>query len=116
MNYDIANAFTYGQRDGSASEDLRFALPFAACIHLKDVIDTPTGWNFCAIGDGSIGYPDLMDLLRSLALTVPMAMELPLRLSRPGKQDLVRAAVPPLWDDIRAALLRSKAFVSPAMT
>ena len=48
------------------------------------------------------------------APTIPIALELPLRLSRPGKQDPVRAGLPVPIDEIRVAILQSKAFFDKA--
>lgn len=108
LNYDIANARTYGQRPGTAAEDLAASLPVTTHLHLKDVTEDGNDWHFCAIGDGVLDYAELLPPLAPRALSI--GIELPLRLSRPGRGDPVRALSAVPMADLRASLARSVGF------
>ena len=90
LNYDVGNVYTASEERLDPNADVDAALPMMAHAHLKDVLSDPSGWRFVAIGAGSLR---LTELARRLAEAgIPVGLELPLRLSRPGRGDAVRAA------------------------
>jgi sugar phosphate isomerase/epimerase len=110
LNYDIANAMTYGERTMSARDDLARALPWCARLHLKDIANDGPDWTFCAIGDGDVGYGDLLDRVLRQPHVPDIGLELPLRLTRPGRHDPVRKPNAVSLADARSAISRSVAF------
>ncbi len=111
LNYDIGNAATYAGRERVDLADLHAALAVCDQVHLKDVTAAQADWRYCAIGDGCLGYDSV---LAALPADLPVALELPLRLGRPGRGDPVRDSDPASWDRIGAALERSLAFLGRA--
>jgi len=107
LNYDIGNAHTYGARQGSLMQDLAAALPWTAHLHLKDVADQNGNWSFCSIGAGSVGYD--AHLAHLLPKDLPLGVEVPLRLRRPGRGDPVRSPHPIEADDVRQTVCDSMA-------
>jgi sugar phosphate isomerase/epimerase len=104
LNLDISNLVTYA---GGPEPGLSAALPFAAHAHLKDVAEDGSDWRFCALGEGLLDWPGAARAIRSLAPDLPVAIELPLRLRRPGRADPVRAAEPLPLPVISGAIRRS---------
>jgi sugar phosphate isomerase/epimerase len=114
LNYDIGNAHSYGARQRTARADLQAALPWTAHLHLKDLAASGADWRFCALGAGEVGYGP--DLLGSLPAGLPVGIELPLRLWRPGRGDPERLADPAPPERIRAGLRQSLAALAAAGT
>src|SRR5690606_16963651 len=56
LNYDVGNVFTYSHERVAPEDDLRGTGPGILHVHLKDVASSAVGWEFTAIGDGSIDY------------------------------------------------------------
>ncbi len=111
LNYDVGNAMTYGACRTDALADLQAAAPVVAHVHLKDVIEDEAGWHFCPVGDGIVGIAAVLDWLARTHPDLPLGLELPLRLFRPGFADPVRRPHPPSLDEIRQALRRSSDFL-----
>lgn len=109
LNYDVGNVFTYSGEATAPHEDLLHALPYAVHLHLKDVCATAEGYRFCTIGEGSIDYAAVFSVLRKAAPSLPLAIELPLRLARPARADPVRAAEPVPLKKIERAVQASLA-------
>lgn len=104
LNLDVGNLLTYA---GGVEPGLSAALPFAAHAHLKDVATHGPDWRFVALGDGLVDWRAARAAMARLAPGLPVAVELPLRLSRPGRGDPVRAAEPLPLPAIREAVRRS---------
>jgi sugar phosphate isomerase/epimerase len=101
LNYDAGNVFTYSREQRRPEDDIEAALPFLACLHLKDVASEGDDWRFAALGEGDI---QTAKVLRSVPATVPLTIELPLRLHRPGRRDPQRrSAIMPIGDLRQAA-------------
>jgi sugar phosphate isomerase/epimerase len=102
LNVDIGNFATYG---GSveALAGLPAALDHAVHVHLKDFREIDGDWRFTGIGDGEMPWGEILETVGHL----PLGLELPLRLRRPGKGDPLRANNPVALDEIRVALERS---------
>ncbi|HEV7254021.1 MAG TPA: sugar phosphate isomerase/epimerase family protein [Mesorhizobium sp.] len=109
LNYDAGNIFTYSHEAKRPESDLEAALPFVAHLHLKDVASDGPDWRFTALGQGAIDYPALW---QKLPKNLPVGIELPLRLERPGRADPRRKPAPLPLDVLRAALRRSLDFVA----
>lgn len=115
LNYDIGNAETYGARMGNAAEDLAAALPVAAHLHLKDVKSLGRDWQFCPVGQGDIGYGTAVPL-HSIPAHMPVGIEHPIRLWRPGRGDPTRRVDVPDAPTVIAAVQSALHFVTAART
>lgn len=82
LNYDFCNTFIYSKGEMGPEEDYHFALPFAAHLHLKDVKKEKTGWSYCEIGKGVIDYKKILHSLLKKSKSIPMGIEIPMRLKR----------------------------------
>ena len=110
LNYDIGNALTYGGRKADALDDLKAALPFSAHIHLKDVRESGADWVYCPIGEGAVNYDhQVFGAIREAG--IPVGIEHPIRLRRPGRGDPVRQARAPSSSEVVTAVRRSLGFV-----
>lgn len=108
LNYDAGNVFTYSREQRRPEDDIEAALPFLACLHLKDVASEGDDWRFTALGDGAV---QTAKVLRSVPATIPLTIELPLRLSRPGRRDPQRRDGVLPMEELRRAAQASLAFV-----
>jgi sugar phosphate isomerase/epimerase len=106
LNVDVGNLLTYG---GSVEPGLSAALPFAVHAHLKEIAEEGSDWRFVPLGAGLLDWAAVADTLRCLAPALPVALELPLRLRRPGRADPVRSEFPLPLPAIREALTQSLA-------
>lgn len=109
LNYDVGNVFTYSREQVAPEIDLRGAGQGILHLHLKDVAVRNGGWEFTAIGDGSIDYRAVW---AELPRDLPVGIELPLRLDRTGRADPSRRAERVQLHDIRTAMRRSLDFVA----
>lgn len=109
LNYDAGNVFTYSHEALRPEDDFPAALPATAHLHLKDVASEGPDWRFTPLGQGAIDYSALW---RKLPRDLPVGIELPLRLERPGRADPRRRPEPLPLDILRAALRRSLDFVA----
>lgn len=113
LNYDAGNVYTYSHGQSRPEHDIADGLDRIVHLHLKDIASVDGGWRFTAIGDGDIAY---RTFLAGLPVLLPVAIELPLRLRRPGRGDPVRTEHRLDLPDIRQALRRSLDFVAGALT
>lgn len=113
LNVDVGNLLTYA---GAVEPGLSAALPVAAQAHLKDIAEDGPDWRFCALGDGLVDWRAVAAAMARLAPGLPVALELPLRLRRPGRGDPRRGAEPAPLEEIREALRRSLAAWAAAVT
>lgn len=109
LNHDAGNVFTYSDEATQPAQDIAAALDAVGHAHLKDVVSTDAGWAFCAVGDGSVDYEAYWAVLPP---TLPVSIELPLRLERPQRRDPQRRNKPVDIATIRRALQRSLHFVN----
>lgn len=73
-NYDTANCEYYaGVR---AVDDLEEAAPCVAHCHLKDTAGGYRTWNFPALGEGSVDFGRLLEMLRRANYTGPFTVEI----------------------------------------
>lgn len=104
LNHDVANVATYTRGEVRPVEDLAAALDAVAHVHLKGVAEEDWGWRFCPLGEGIV---DVAAVMAALPDHLPISLELPLRLSRPGKSEPTRASEPIPVEQLAAALGRS---------
>ena len=90
INYDVGNIHTYSHGQVDIPSDLESVLPMVVHLHLKDMADYDNGWRFCGIGKGLIDWPTIIALVIKLSPGLPLALEIPLRLRRPGYADPTR--------------------------
>lgn len=91
LNYDFGNVFTASDGLVHPDIDMDAALPFMAHAHVKDVLALPDEWRFTAIGEGSLDYRAIAAKLKQRCPDLPIGLELPLRLRRPGRRTPIRA-------------------------
>ncbi len=105
LNYDCANVLTYSEGRVRPEDDFAAALPAMAHVHFKDVRRTSDGWAYAPLGEGEAALDLLAGKLRGLS--IPVGLELPLRLSRRRGGDPERLGPPLVLPTIRAALRSS---------
>lgn len=106
LNLDVGNLYTYS---GALEPGLSAALPFAAHAHLKDIAEDGPDWRFVPLGEGVVDWDAVVGARARLSPGLPVAIELPLRLLRPGRRNPERAAEPLPLPTIREAIRRSLA-------
>ena len=74
VNYDTANVEFYSGE--KAVDDLPKITPYLAHIHLKETVGGKGVWNFPAIGDGSVDFGRVLEILRAAGYTGPYSVEL----------------------------------------
>lgn len=109
LNHDAGNVFTYSGERLQPADDYMSARDAIAHAHLKDILSLESGWSFCPLGSGDV---DIVGYLDAIPVDLPLSLELPLRLTRPGRNDPQRSEQPLSIDDLNAALVKSLAFVS----
>ena len=110
LNVDLGNVLTYNGSVDPVAE-IAAAGPRLAHLHCKDVAERDGDWVFVPIGEGDVDY---RRALAALPTDLPLSLEMPLRLRRPGKADPKRAEVAVPRREIAAAVRRAKAFVDEA--
>lgn len=109
LNHDAGNVFTYSREALQPAEDFLRA-PGAIChAHLKDISIVDESWQFCAIGSGDV---DIKAYLETIPPWLPLSLELPLRLTRPGRSDPQRRHERRSLAELREALAQSLDFVT----
>lgn len=105
LNYDCANVLSYSEGRVRPEDDIAAALPAMAHVHFKDLRRTAAGWAYAPLGEGEVALDLLAGKLRGLS--IPVGLELPLRLSRRRGGDPERLRPPLDLPTIRAALRSS---------
>ena len=108
LNHDAGNVFTYSHERLQPADDYRAARDAIGHVHLKDIERSEAGWRFCAIGSGDV---DLAAYLAAIPADLPLSLELPLRLSRPGRGDPQRNVSPRPLAELNDALAQSLDFL-----
>ncbi len=109
LNLDLGNVHTYSRGRVPIAGQVAAAGRHLVHLHLKDVAEAGGGWRFTAIGDGDLPFAAL---LPEIPPGLPLGLELPLRLRRPGYADPSRADAPVPLEEIDAAVRRSLACVA----
>jgi L-ribulose-5-phosphate 3-epimerase len=74
VNYDTANVEYYS--GDQAVKDLPRIAPYLAHVHLKDTTGGKGVWNFPALGDGSVDFAKVLEILQGAGYTGPYSVEL----------------------------------------
>jgi sugar phosphate isomerase/epimerase len=105
LNYDAGNVYTYsGGRLQPSSDVGSSGVEEIGYLHLKDIAGGGDDWAFCALGRGEVHYAEFLPLVPH---DLPVSIELPLHLTRPGRRDPVRREVPIPLATLRSALRHS---------
>ena len=116
LNYDFGNVYTASDGLVHPDTDVNDAIPFMAHAHVKDVLALPDEWRFTPIGDGSLDYRSIAATLKRQCPNLPIGLELPLRLRRPGRRAPIRAPDPLPIDEIERAVRTSLLYWSEQTT
>jgi L-ribulose-5-phosphate 3-epimerase len=74
INYDTGNVIFYG--GVRPEDDIRFALPFLAHIHLKDKRGGRKVWDFPPLGRGEVDFHGIFQSLTAGGYTGPISVEI----------------------------------------
>lgn len=107
VNYDTANVTTHYCGTVSPADELGTAVHLLSSLHLKDTLRLPGGnYQMCALGTGDVGNREVLDILKEKEISIPIIVELPLRLRWIDKQPIRTKERLPL-DQIEQAVERS---------
>ena len=84
INYDTANAIFYGDVD--VVKDLAGCLDQVSYMHLKDKAGERKEWNFPALGEGYVDFPQIFELLKKEGNNCPFSVEI--EFTQAGPKDL----------------------------
>jgi L-ribulose-5-phosphate 3-epimerase len=74
INYDTGNVIFYG--GARPEDDLRFALPFLAHMHLKDKRGGRKVWDFPPLGRGEVDFHAIFQTLAASVYAGPISVEI----------------------------------------
>ena len=103
INYDTANVVFYG--NVLPEKDLFQCIDKIKFLHLKDKAGRANEWNFPALGQGYINFPEIFKLLDSAKNTAPFSIEIEFTQNGPSSLEEVNKAVKDSYE-----YLRSKGF------
>ena len=84
INYDTANVIYYAGVD--PVEDIPTCVDKIAAMHIKDKIGGRQEWNFPALGQGVINFPQILNLLDQAGNHCPLSIEI--EFTKAGPRDL----------------------------
>lgn len=84
INFDTANGIYFAGADPVA--DLRTCVDKVGFLHVKDKIGGPKEWHFPALGQGSVDFPALFDVLKQAGNNAPFSIEI--EFTSAGPKDL----------------------------
>ncbi|MDX6503364.1 MAG: hypothetical protein QOE29_489 [Gaiellaceae bacterium] len=74
VNYDTGNVWHYaGVR---AEDDLPLIVDHVAHVHLKDVRGAVGEWDFPALGEGTVDFARILEILRAASYSGPLSVEI----------------------------------------
>ena len=112
INYDFGNLLSHCFGKLKPEQDYKHVLHQTGHFHIKDVaFDESTGWYFTEIGRGTIDYETILKELAAFSDTVPLSLEIPLRVSRAPDASPRRASQPVALEEIRRVMTGSVNFV-----
>lgn len=74
INYDTGNAIFYG--NVRPEEDIPTCLPHIVHMHLKDKRGGYKVWDFPPLGEGTIDFLEILNLLRRVQKDIPLSVEI----------------------------------------
>lgn len=104
INYDTANVVFYG--DVNPEEDLSGCIDDVAYLHLKDKAGERGEWNFPALGEGYIRFPEIFSLLSAGGNESPFSIEIEFTEKGPSSVSEVDQAV-----KLSAEYLKGQGFI-----
>lgn len=91
INYDTANAIFYG--DVVPEEDMDDCKEDLVYMHLKDKAGEKKEWNFPALGEGYVNFPEIFRKLEEKQNNCPFSIEIEFTPEGAGSLENVNAAV-----------------------
>lgn len=91
INYDTANAIFYG--NVNVPEDFAGCLDRIGYVHLKDKAGAVREWNFPALGQGTIPFPELFRMMDEADNLSPYSLEIEFTQAGPRDLEEVNQAV-----------------------
>jgi L-ribulose-5-phosphate 3-epimerase len=73
INYDTGNAIYYGGE--RPEEDIKYALPYMAFMHIKDSGGKKGVWDFPVLGQGSVDFERIFDLIKGYKGPISLELE-----------------------------------------
>ena len=117
INYDFGNLLSHCFSKLKPEQDYKHVLPQSGHFHIKDVaFDESSGWYFTEIGKGTIDYETILKELAAFSNTVPLSLEIPLRVSRASDASPRRASQPVALEEIRRVMKGSVDFVKRVLS
>ena len=75
VNYDTGNIYYYN--DGiDPAEDIKHIAKHVMHVHLKDTTGGKGEWQFCALGEGRVNFPQIIEVLQSVGFRGPYSLEI----------------------------------------
>jgi sugar phosphate isomerase/epimerase len=111
INYDFGNLLSHCFEKIRPEADYKFVRQCAVHYHIKDVASDDAGWYFTEIGQGTIDYRTILKELAALPESVPISLEIPLRIWRAPDASPRRASHPVDLAEIRRVMTGSVNFV-----
>ena len=115
INYDFGNLLSHCFGELKPEQDYKHVLDQTAHFHIKDVAVDDSGWYFTEIGRGIIDYQTIIKELAAYSDSVPLSLEIPLRVTRAPDAFARRASQPVDLADIRRVMTGSVNFVKQAI-
>lgn len=91
INYDTANVIFYGEV--RPEEDIDSCMEAVKYMHLKDKAGETREWNFPALGQGNVDFPQIFRKLRQAGNDCPFSIEIEFTPDGPGSLETVNQAV-----------------------
>ncbi len=111
INYDFGNLLSHCFGKLLPEKDYKYVLNQAGHFHIKDVASNDAGWYFTEIGKGTINYETILKELTVFSDSVPLSLEIPLRVTRAPDASPRRASQPVDLEKIRSVMTESVNFV-----
>jgi inosose dehydratase len=74
LNYDTGNIYYYNEGIDPA-DDIRHVAERVIHVHLKDTSGGKGEWRFCALGDGRVRFPEVIQVLQAAGFRGPYSLE-----------------------------------------
>ena len=116
MNYDFGNLLSHCFGKLKPEQDYKQVTAQTAHFHIKDVAENDAGWYFTEIGKGIIDYQTILAELTAVSDSVPISLEIPLRVTRAPDASPRRAAQPVDLAEIRRVMTGSVNFVKQVIS
>ena len=75
VNYDTGNIYYYNE-GMDPENDVRHVADRVVQVHLKDTTGGLREWKFCALGQGRVNFPAVIEVLQAAGFKGPYSMEL----------------------------------------